>query len=582
MLLVAGLSVRQAQAWVETDVLGHQATIVVSKEGQAEIRHQLIVKLRGGPLESLDIEGVGATLETLEDAVVRKAQSGSASVWPLVLESREDGTLHLSIEAEKGLRGGTYQFEFGYRVGLAERGWLERRGDRVRLTWVGPRFSGGVDSAKVLLRVPQSAVTPSLPEAEDGPAAGVLLSQVRRSASFDEVELVRAHLARGEPAVWQIEVGAEPFATAIAEGSHVRGPQAVAPPPRTLELPKAPRWAWALSIGLGLLYFAATFRKARAFEQSCRAAGATSRPLLPLPSLVRSLVGGTLLGAAAGLGLTESPTLAGACLALAILSATLLPPVRAPRARGPGEWSKLADEEHERVAPPVQMGRLLDASSVPGFLVFLALIAASSVLAWILLPRSTYQAGLVVIGSAALLPLFFTGRRADMPPDAAFGALPIHRYFAKKLANHPDVTSEIWARRPLGGGEPDELRLRLMLDGARPGLRAIEIGVELGVGLIALPCVVVRVVDDSEAYKALPHGVVWVRGRSSEERVAILRPRAPSRAGCLRLALEVLHLERAGTRDSAERYDGRKSSRMSAGSGAVTAKAGTPATSHAT
>ena len=73
MLLVVGLSVRQALAWVETDVLGHQATIVVSKEGQAEIRHQLILKLRGGPLESLDVEGVGATLETLEDAVVRKA-----------------------------------------------------------------------------------------------------------------------------------------------------------------------------------------------------------------------------------------------------------------------------------------------------------------------------------------------------------------------------------------------------------------------------------------------------------------------------------------------------------------------------
>ncbi len=583
MLALVFLTARSARAWIETDVLGHQATIVVEERGQAEVRHQLLLKVRGGPLETLSIDGVGEVLQTFEDAVVRRTSNSSTNVWPLGLEPREDGSLQVRIEAEKGLRGGTYQFEFGYRVALTEHGRLERHGDRARITWVGPRFSGGVDSAKVIFRLPRSAVTPSLPNGDDSQNAGVLLSQVRRSAGFDEVELVRARVARGEPAVWQIDAGVEPFAGAIDAAVVAQGPNLSPPPPRKLELPRAPRWAWGLSAALALIYSSVVLHKARAFERSANAAGAIVRPLVPLPSLPRALMAGALFGAAAGLGLLEFPTLAGACLAIAILAATLLPAARASRARGPGEWSLLG--EQERRAGGAQAtdgaGSFLDASSVVGFIVFVTLCVAASGVAWLLLAQSPYQAGLVVVGSTAWLPVFFTGRRTDMPPDAAFGALPLYRFVSKKLEAHGWVRSEIWARRPLGGGAPDELRLRLTLDDARPGVRAIEVGVELGAGLVTLPCVIVRVVDDSDAYRALPRGVVWMRGRTSEERVAILRPKVPSRAGCLRLVEEVLRLERAGVAPEG-RYAERRSVRKSSGSGAVTAKGVTPATSHAT
>lgn len=575
---------RPAHAWVETDVVGHQATLSVDKDGHAEVRHTLHLRLRGGPLESLDLDGIGPTLETLADGTVRRAQSGNEQVWPLGVEPREDGGVHLRIESEKGLRSGTYQFEFGYRISLDERKGFERRGDRVRLTWIGPRFSGGVDSAKVVFRLPQSTEPPTVPESTDGETSGVLLSQVRRGAGFDEIELVRAYVARGEPAVWRVEMRADPFSAALERpDGRALGAAVSPPPPRMLELPTTPRWVWSLSLGLGFVYALLCYRKGRAQAENAREVGATPRALVPLPNVARSLFAGALLGAAAGLGLAEYPTWAGLCLCGALLMASLLPPLRLPRARGPGEWSRLSEDELRAQPAKLRAGRFLDASTVPGFVVFLLVALASAAAAWLLLPRSPYQAGLVLLGSAACLPLFFTGKMADIPPDAAFGALPLHHFIARKLARRSDVRSEVWARRPLGGGAPDELRLRIFLDGARSGLSAIEIGLEIGAGMLALPCVIVRAQDESDAYHALPRGVVWVRGRNGDERVAILRPRVPTRAQCLRIVEDVLALtskKSEGGMPRAQRE--RKSAAMSSGRGAVTANAGTPSPTPAT
>ncbi len=574
---------RPAQAWVETDILGHQATVIADKNGQAEVRHQLLIKLRGGPLESIDVEGVGQTPEALTDAIVRRTQGGTESTWPLGVEPREDGSLHLRIDAEKGLRGGIYQFEFAYRISLTERNWFERRGQRVRLTWVGPRFSGGVDSAKVIFRLPKGRTPPALP-GDEGEGSGVLLSQVRNGADFDEVELVRAHIARGEPAIWRVELDGDPFDAAF-EQAKAQGlaNAAVPPPPRKLEVPKTPLWVWSLSVALGIVFSLVCLRKGKAQAQNAARWGAEPRALLPISTVPRSLVAGLCYGGAIGLGLAELPTLSGLCLAASLFAAILLPPVRLPKARGPGEWARLTDEEGAGRDAPKLAGRFLDASTVPGFVVFATVVLASAAAAWVLLPRVPYQSALLLLASSAVLPVFFTGKAGDAPPDAAFGALPLYRWVEKKLSRRSDVHAEVWARRPLGGSEPDELRLRVVLDGAKSGLLAIEVGLEIGAGLVALPCVIVRAMDESEAYQALPRGVVWVRGRNGEERVAILRPRVPTRSQCLEIVEDVLALQSArasGGGSPAQRE--RKSKAMSSGKGAVTANAGTPSPSPAT
>src|SRR5690606_14315592 len=109
-------------------------------------------------------------------------------------------------------------FDFSYRVDLRQRQLIESLGDDYALTFVGPRLSSGVDSAKVTFVLPRAARAPRLLESEDGPGAGVLLGQVRRAGSLDEIELVRAHVAKREPAVWRIFVARDALPGVVLDG----------------------------------------------------------------------------------------------------------------------------------------------------------------------------------------------------------------------------------------------------------------------------------------------------------------------------------------------------------------------------
>ena len=52
-----------AQAWVETAVRSHEARIEVARDGTAVVRHQLVLKVRGGPMKSVEIGGMGTEIE---------------------------------------------------------------------------------------------------------------------------------------------------------------------------------------------------------------------------------------------------------------------------------------------------------------------------------------------------------------------------------------------------------------------------------------------------------------------------------------------------------------------------------------
>ena len=603
VLCLLGFTARPAAAWVEMEVRTHRATVGVEPDGRAEVRHELLLRVRGGPLQSLEIEGVGQELEVLGDATVRAMGKGLGRVWPMELTTRDDGALVLRINAEKGLRSGVYRFEFGYRYDAAERGWLERRGARARLTWVQPRFSSGIDSAQVLFRVPHAAVEPRLPEEEDGPAAAVLLTEVRRGPELDEVELVRAHVARGEPAVWQVDVDASVFRGLEVESAEaVRAQPSGAPPPARLLLPRTPVWMWAFGAALGLVYAIVLGLKWRGVRGSCAELGVRPRVLVPLPTALRVLGAGALLGIAATFALLESLTWAGLAWAGALLLAALLPPWREPRPRGPGEWARLSEAEVRQPRRSGGSGRWLDGSDSRGALLLVGIVMVTCLAAWTLLSTSPYRAGLTLASLSAWLPIFLTGRASDMPADPAWGAVALYRWLAKRLERDHCVACELWARRPLRAaargpelGEElkaskegaaavtdraeastqgqvevvasdcDEIRLRLLHERALQGVRAIEVGVEIGGGLVALPCVVVRVQDDSPAYRALPHSVHWVRGRTGEERVAILRPRVPTRGQCLQLLSGVLRLLTVGQDAKAPRRGPRSGRRAQQG-----------------
>lgn len=553
-----------AFGWVETVVRSHQARVIVARDGSAEVRHELVVKLRGGPLESLDVAGLGVAIEPLSDASVSRADQGTALISPLQITPTGDGGLRLGILMERGLRGGSYLFRFAYELSLREAGWLEPDGEGWRLRFVGPRLPTGVDAAHVTFVVPRASTEPRLPENARGPAAGILLSQIRRGVDSDEVELVRAHLATGEPAVWEIVVDR----AALISANDPLMPEMGGPVPvveRALGSRGVSLWWLAAAVASASAYGLLAWLKARAAVAAAELAGARVRALLPGGPAARSVLAGLALGGSVLLVIGHQPIGAAVVACVALLATTHLLPVRAPIVRGPGTWKKLEPQAAPRAR--VLPGRVFDPSTFLGFTAFAALWVGLLAAAYRLLAVSTYASLMVALGALLFVPLFWTGRHGDLPETPWVQGRRWLGFLQKRI--EPGLGQvELWGRcadawaisePDLATPVPDEVRVRLVLNEPRAGLRAFEVALEEGAGSFIMPCVVLRVLEDSEAAQGLPRDLSWVRGRSPEEKVALVRPAVPTPRALLRL---LRSLSRNLERNASDGDSSRKPSRQ--------------------
>ena len=553
MALIPG----QAKAWVESEVRSHLATVDVDRAGKALVTEELTLAVRGGPLSGLELSGVDLDAEPLQGATVSSVASSKARLpaTPLLLDKRDDGTLRIEIDREKGVRTGVYSFHFQYRTDLLGRDLIRREGNQVEVRWIGPRFEQGIDSARVVFRLPAGPTPPVLPDVndstgrlQDGDAlGGVFIGNLHRLADKDELDIVRPHVSRGEPVLWRVRVSARAFdafanplpaphlektstARAITLGSGAQPRQ---------------RLGWWLGAALAALAYAfAVAGKWRYFSEVCATRGALARALLPLPVGVRSAASGTLVASAfVSAAWFDQATLGAALLVMAMALACQYATPAKVVLRGPGQWLPLSDEEaFGRPTAPV-IGRFLDAGAWPGLALFAGLSAGLAVAAWFLFARAPYQALLLLLGSACLLPLFFTGRVAQLPPDLAIRPRAILAKLAVRLRRASGIKVVAWARIPEGRAVADELRLLVQVPGARRGLLGVEIGVEYGVsagGSAAAPFVLIRAREGSAVIEALPRELVWTRGRKADERAAVLRPRLPTVVHCERLLLELI------------------------------------------
>ncbi len=592
-LALAGLVLASpAQAWVEKTVESDVVTLDVARDGTAVVAHEIVMKVRGGPLKGFDLAGVDSDAKPMSDASVSPAESGQggATPIPLLLDKRDDDSLRVEVDNDKGLRRGSYLFKLGYRTNLLARHLIEPRGARVHITWVGPRFDDGINSASVLFRLPRAENAPRLPtpdpeqELLGDSHGGVFLSNLHRLGDKDELEVVRPHVAKDEPVQWQIEADAKAFAAFAAP------PAAPAPEVAPAAPPVPPRERALGIVVLALVAFgygALVVLKWRAATKACAERGAEARALLPLPSPLRGALAGIALSLAAFVAArTELPTVAGLCLLLAMALAAHVAPRPVQPLRGPGRWLPLGEDEAFARKKRRLPGRFLDSGTVPGFLVFMLALAAFAGGGVYLLPESPYHALMLALASACLLPIFCTGRAGALPADPVEQPRALLSWLARKLGSRESLKVVPWARIPLSSADPDELRLLVMPRRARRGLAAIEVGVEYQQGSggpIALPCVIVRVADGSESYEALPRSVVWTRGRKPEERVTVIRPKLPTRGMCLSLVERLVRmLEEPGSREP-RRSQPRSSRSSSSGRRSSTAKAGTTASpAHAT
>src|SRR4029079_4563316 len=145
-----------------------------------------------------ELAGVDLDAEPLPDATVTAVAGTKAQLptTPLLIEKRDDGKLRIEIDREKGLRTGVYSFHFQYRTDLLKRDLIRRDGNQVEVRWVGPRFEQGIDSARVVFRLPAGPTPPVLPDVngsvgrlQDGDAlGGVFIGNLHRLAEQDELD----------------------------------------------------------------------------------------------------------------------------------------------------------------------------------------------------------------------------------------------------------------------------------------------------------------------------------------------------------------------------------------------------------
>jgi hypothetical protein len=541
-LLTLGLP-RAAHAWVEAHVESDDVRVSVERSGDARVEHKITLKVAGGPLRALDIRGVDADATPDPDGYVApqkeslkgslaSAQPIAAERMPPELKPRTDGSpaphvLRLRFDPDRGLGRGVYVILIRYTTRLTSR--ITKEGALSKLTWRGPTWDDGFDSARVTFELPAAPTAPRADEAtaaEPGDRAPLVLSTVRRGTAKDFIELLRPYAPKGEPITWAIKADTRAF----------QAPKpAAAPPAAGLDgvLGDAARRAVLGAGALSLFLLYASLVALKASEVRRRAAAL--RPLVPLPAAVRAILAGAALTAGA---FTQVVLMRATLGSLLVLTAAALAAHRGPRAdraplRGPGRWLPVTESAALR-DPPRLAGTWLDASTRAGKLLLLlssALVVGGAAL---LFETSPFRAELVALDVVALFAVFGTGRLAQLAPDPAVAPARFFRDVARRVRKQvPDVRVVGRIRVPDGRAEPDELRLALAPRAAPAGFGGLEVGVVYvsgAGGVFAVPELILRVTSDSACEEALAslirHGRA-ARGRKPGERAVIFTPRLP-------------------------------------------------------
>jgi hypothetical protein len=521
-LLVSG----RAHAWQEAHQTGDDVVVRIDAAGGADVKHEIRWHVVRGPLKSIDVVHVDPSV-TLEPDVPITSEDGRSLLAHAA--RRDDRTVRITIDEPRALMRGNFTFDLRWHVDLVAVRALARDGATWRLVLSSPVATDGFDAAHTLLDFPAAPDPPQPIIADTGAVDDGAVATLRREPGRDRLEVVRPHVARGESPVWTVRV--DPRALPDVSDPRLRPPAGVSVPAEPDRVREA---SMAVALGaLALLFGLCVGRKGRVFAAACAARGASARALLPVPDAVRAAIAGIALAGGVALELTGRATMGAGCVALATLAAALRSPSFKPAARGPGRWLALRPEEAFAPVPSTWTADALAAILV------LAGVAALAYFGRRFDPEAPW---LVALDASAIVPLFVTGRASQLPPDGARTAAPWLARVFRALRTVPELRVRPWARVPLEGDSPDELRLLVLPRAAVPGLLGIEIGLAWSatpVGWSSAPEVLARVLEGSPAAARLAQELPDTRlvpGRRPDERVARLLPSAPTRAAATALA----------------------------------------------
>ncbi len=528
----------RAAGWQEVHQTADDVRIAVGRDGVATVEHHLRYRVVAGRFKSFDFAGVDGRATLTNDTVLRPEHGGEIAAR-VEKDAKSEGTVHVLVGEPKGLGRGVYVVDVKYTLDLVATKLLTRDGAMLRLSWTSPPARSGQDGARVVFEFPPAQTEPRL-AAGDGTTT---LTTTKRSAERDELELVRAHVPRGEAVTWTVRV--DPKAL-----SDVTAPDLRPPPPAVASASPPNHVPEALAAAALALVFAGLALARRAKHGFVVAASrdiAVPRPLVPLPPVASAVAYASAGVAALGSFLWGDATAGAASLVVAMALATYRMPTAKASLRGPGRFKPVPDEE-VLVAPVDGSGDAFDVTTTRGRVGALAASAAIAALVMVLRSHVPFAHVVIPLAATALVPLFVTGTRAQLPASPTLAAARLLRPARDALPALVDlahVELSCVARVRDDRGTFDEVRLVCLPARPIPGLSAIELalaGVRPG-AVAALPEVLVRFEGRSETsarIATLAPGVPWGPGRTSEEKVLRLSPCVPTPHGAARLLATLL------------------------------------------
>ena len=530
--------------WQEWHQTGNDLIATFAKDGRVHVEHHIRYRVVAGQLHAFDLPSIDLEASIAPDVSVVGEDGAHLAAHAEGISAKaakdvaRDGVIdattqvvRVSVDDPKGLKRGTYAFVVAYDVDGWKTKHLVKDGALVKASFALPPSLEGRDAARAVFRLPSGPTEPRVLLGDGAEAEDTTLVTLRRATAQDELELVRAHVSRGETLTWGVRADAKAFGVR-ANDAREAPPRAVAPRDR-----RRGAALTVLALITGLALGALFGRKQRAFRREVARAGLSPRPLLPLPASVRPPLFALSFAGGLSVAVLLSPLAGTACLLVAMLLAVELRPRRLGlRVRGPGEWRPLDErgERGEREATLARSSSWLDATSGRGLAVLLAIFALAVGLG--ALGEALYP-GLRVLAplaSLALAPLFFSGVVGQLPSGSVARGVALLAPLARRLAARKDLRAKLYGRVPMGAERCDEARLRALPRRAMPGVRGLEVGVvesKTLTGFLPAAEVLVRVFDGSPAHMAL-EGVseaalgprTAVPGRSTDEKVLRFAP----------------------------------------------------------
>lgn len=535
--------------WQEVHQTSDDVRFDIAADGTATVVHHLRYRVVAGRFKSFDFTGPGSHVEPAAVTVTPRSAAPDGAVSEkaadvtahLEASAKNPGGFKIAIDDPKGVGKGSYAIDVSYPLDLVGAKMLTRDGAMWRLAWTARPSPEGHDGARVTFALPTAATEPRVVSEDEG---ATVLGSLRRLPETDELELVRAHVPRGETVTWAARV--DPKAFPKVTNAELRPPPAPVVDRAPSRAPAA-LLAVSLTVLVGLLTWLLRAKQA-SVAAACEAHGVTARPLVKLPFGAGPLLFGVAATGGLSVLVLGTPLLGAALVVVAMALATHRRPRAVSRPRGPGRWRMVPDDKMLARPRATDQGTAwLDATTPRG--------AASAALVTLTVAGAAFAlrhhvAGILValpLAASALVPVFVTGTRRQLPPRAEELARSVLRRVRDGVAKATDlahVDLGFIARFAEGTTEIDEVRLICAPKDKIPGLRCIELALTSAAvaSREVLPELLVRYEDGTAAaakIAQLAPGLPVVVGRVAEERVLRLVPTSPTAAFAARLLARV-------------------------------------------